>query len=178
MASHRLRWTIPILAGLFLGVALLTSVGIYVTTRRAAQVPDVAVAAQPDAPPPIDATPETALTITTDPAGASVRVDDADHGTSPVSLRIPKGRNVTIVVQRDGYEPTRQIVTLDHDKQAVTLTLRPIPVAPDAGTLAGSALPPRHVGSGGPKRNPGRGSAGSGSAANPKFNPDDAVGGD
>lgn len=184
MATQRLRRTIPILAALFFGVAVLTGVGIYFTTRKGPRNPEAAVAPQPDAPPlpppSIDAIPETTLTITTDPVGAAVHVDGTDRGNAPVSVRLPKGRSVTISVQREGYAPTQQTVLLDHDKQSITLTLRPIPVAnPDAG--AGSATPPRHTGSAStpPKRNPGRGSAGSaGTGSATKFNPDDAVGGD
>ncbi len=188
MASQRLRRTIPILAALFLGVAVLTGVGIYITTRRATTTPEVVTTTQPDAPRVIDAPPrpvdaaidaavETTLTITTGPVGAKVRVNGADQGTSPVTVRLPRGISATVDVQLDGYEPSHQVVPLDHEAQALTLTLRPILATPDAGTQAGgsTAAPPRNGNS--IKKPPGRNNAGSGSSTKP-FNPDDAVGGD
>lgn len=183
MASQRLRRTMPILAGIFVGVAILTGIGVYATTRRSASpTPEIDAALPADATRSVDVAPETALTITTDPVGAIVRINGVDRGTSPVTLRVPKGQQITIDVRRDGYEPTGQIAVMDHDAQAIALTLRSAapPVPPDANVAEGSAATSRQTGSV-PKK-PGRGSNDKPptpkdpTPKDPKFNPDDAVG--
>ena len=175
MTARGLRRAVPILAGIFVGVAVLVGVGVYV--KRSNLTPEAASAWPADAPPSVDAPSETELTITTDPAGSIVRIDDADRGTSPVTLRIPKGRRITISARRDGYAPVRQIVVMNHDAQAIALTLHPAMAPADAGVSEGSAATSRKTGSAGSV--PRRGSRGSGDksqpAEKPTFNPDDAV---
>ena len=177
-SSRRLRRTVSILAAIFIGVAALSASAIYVTTRRNNVLAPEAVTVQADAPRPIDAPAlsQTMLTITTEPAGASVHVDGIDRGASPVTVRVPKGQRVTIDVQRDGYEPTKQVAAMDHDAQAIAITLRlaQIPVTPDAGVAVDAAPAPRL-----PIKKPSnRGSNDKPPPPpkDPKFNPDDAVG--
>lgn len=121
-----LRRDVTILAGVFLGVATLTGFGVYATTRKSRRPGAQGISAVPLANikrSSVNQVPETALTVTTDPAGAAVCVDGLERGVSPLTLRVPRGREVTIDVGHDGYAPERQIVETNLDRQSILLKL-------------------------------------------------------
>jgi hypothetical protein len=66
------------------------------------------------------------LTITSDPPGANIFVDDVFQGKTPVTLKYKAGmrdffKGFVIVVQKDGYLPVRREVS--YDLQSVTFRL-------------------------------------------------------
>jgi len=65
--------------------------------------------------------PKQHLKITTTPVGASVRVDNAEVGRSPVELDLPRGQHV-IVAQTPWHHPAVQSVALD-DAAQIALVL-------------------------------------------------------
>ena len=88
---------------------------------------------------PSDTSPEPPATgwvlVRTVPLGATVRIDGADRGRTPLSLRdVPFGRRV-VEVRRDGFEAvTREVQLSSADPvAAIGLALSPLPAAETPG---------------------------------------------
>ena len=66
---------------------------------------------------------EVGVALVLSPIDAHVYVDGRDLGAMPVEVRVKKGKTVEAEVKRDGYWSRK--VTLDSDKQTVTVRLAP-----------------------------------------------------
>ncbi len=96
------------------------------------------------APAAAPAGPIGSLRVVTTPVGATVTVDGAVRGTSPLRLRNLTLAEHTIGISMDGFEPAEQRVRLTGRKaaQVVDLTLRPAHVAPTLGSVTITTDPP------------------------------------
>ncbi len=140
----------------------------------------------PTTAPTIDAATSTLLGeihISTQPPGATVKIDGRAQGPSPITLRLADGTRIAIVAEQDGFVAASQTFTVGQGRQELSLTLAPKPVAivvdagvPDAPspTSLVSGKTVKVVRPGKDSRARGSGSAKAGSAG---YNPND-VGGD
>ena len=79
---------------------------------------------------PVPAKPETAsLLVRTSPAGASVAVDGALRGTTPLTLRDLALGTKTLVISRAGYVPIERSITLTADRPSRSVDVQLTPVA-------------------------------------------------
>ena len=171
-APHRARPTGRWLAaGLgVVAIAAISGTGVYLATRTN----------QPGASTSGGAPAQVTLTVTTEPAGAVVRIGNSERGRSPVALQVDRGTSVTIDVAYDGYEPDHRTVQVDTAALEMRITLRPAahiaPVLVDGGVAVTKVIPdaaaekPVVVK---PKTRPPKSK---GSAAGSTFDPNDALG--
>ncbi|HEU0029911.1 MAG TPA: serine/threonine-protein kinase [Kofleriaceae bacterium] len=166
-SRRRLPWIIGAAASS--AVAVIAIVVVASKSRDTEPTTDVTPSAAPSetrpAPPPM-------LTITTTPPGATIRVDGAAKGVSPVRLEVARGTRVVVSAEHDGFEPTSQTVEMGANDQTFALALVTPRTVVDAGTLidAASTAATKPARPNKPHR-PTSGSAGS------AFNPNE-VGGD
>jgi TonB family protein len=112
------------------------------TGRRAAQVVELTLR-------PVRVAPTTgSISVTTEPAGATITVDGAPLGGSG-SIDVPAGRH-TVRAVLDGHEPASQEVEIEAGTTAqVSLTLKEIVVAPTGPLdLARVEIKPRQIAGG------------------------------
>ncbi len=156
---------VPIL----IGVAAVVGIGLFIysqqnpagttddvgTISEADETPDTSVA-EPDAAAadgemaaiPEDA-PRVEVRVATSPPGASVEVaGEAQEGETPFAIRLPIGHEVEVVVSKDGFVSSRQMVTATEDQGPLTVQLEPMPwvvavsVTPsDARVVSAGATP-------------------------------------
>ncbi len=104
------------------------------------------------------ATPTAAmLEITTDPTGATVRVDGISKGTSPLKVSVARGSRVVVDAELAGYQHASRTFSIASAEPSVTLALAALPtIASDAGVAdavvtattpdaRGPSKPPRKV---------------------------------
>ncbi|MBX3162151.1 MAG: serine/threonine protein kinase [Deltaproteobacteria bacterium] len=70
---------------------------------------------------------EAQLTITTSPTGAHVSVDGRARGASPVTGAFPRGAELVIDVESDGFMAARRAIVLDAEVRTLHITLAPRP---------------------------------------------------
>ncbi len=68
---------------------------------------------------------ETTVALAVDPLDAHVLDGDKDLGTSPVLVKVPEGKSLTLAVRRKGYKDGS--VTIDGSKTKVSVTLSRVP---------------------------------------------------
>ncbi len=132
------RRALWIAAGAAIGVVAIVAVILGVSKTREAAAPEPTAVATPNqarpAPPPI-------LTITTTPAGATIRVDGVAKGLSPVRLEVVRGARVVVAAEREGFEPVSQPVEIGPNDQTFSLALVAVPAVVDAGALIDASAP-------------------------------------
>jgi hypothetical protein len=138
---------VAVAVGSGLALVLLVVVASYLIALSAApSQPAMADAVPPrpapaaEKPPVVSAPPPTRLRVTTQPAGARVKVDGMDVGTAPLEVSL-RGRGL-IVAESPGHEKASQAYDAARDTGPVQLTLRPKPAVitmkvdpPDAAVL-------------------------------------------
>jgi hypothetical protein len=114
-----------------------------------ARPPAAAAATSPSAPAAISPAPAPSLLtaiVTTTPLGARVRIEAANLPArvdrSPITIHVAAGLPLHIRAELEGFTTVMQDATIEHEGQAVTLTLSPLnTVAPEAKTVR-RMLPP------------------------------------
>jgi eukaryotic-like serine/threonine-protein kinase len=80
-------------------------------------------------PPSVAAAAPVTVTVTTDPTGASVRIETANTpiavAPSPVTVHVARGTQLRIRAELDGFEPVSRDAVADQQRQAVILALTP-----------------------------------------------------
>jgi hypothetical protein len=67
------------------------------------------------------------LTVISQPAGAIIFIDGAEHGAAPVSIRsITEGRH-TLVAEMSGYQPRSLDIDVPVRDNQISVTLEPLP---------------------------------------------------
>ncbi|MEJ7602007.1 MAG: serine/threonine-protein kinase [Kofleriaceae bacterium] len=182
-AHRRSRWPWIIgAAGLSMGVVVTVAV----VASAPVAVPRAALPASADGSVQPATTNMTTLTIISEPAGASVRLDGVERGRAPTSVQVVRGRQVGLDVSHDGYQPTTQVVTPDREAQTVTVALRPVEaqvVSHDAGVTPLDAAPGEVAAEirttrskQQPKKRPAGRTRVDSKSTEPGFDPNDAVG--
>ncbi len=77
------------------------------------------------------------VTVTSDPAGATITSGDETLGTTPATVPVMAGSR-ELVVQRDGFKTWRQLLTVEAGEQ---LDLPPIELQPADGILTVTSVP-------------------------------------
>ncbi len=125
-SGRRRSWT------LVLGLALVGAIAATVWLALSMRVATLGEAFQPARlllfgthiePRESSATDDVGVALVLSPIDAHVYVDGRDLGAMPVEVRVKKGKTVEAEVKRDGYWSRK--VTLDSDKQTVTVRLAP-----------------------------------------------------
>ncbi|MCE9669039.1 protein kinase [Myxococcus stipitatus] len=148
---------IPLVPVVAAGAGLLLAAGALVALRGpagATPLPTQPVAQpvhvereQPTAPPPAPTRPTpppveeegqtVALAVVTSPAGATVSIDGAARGVTPMTLQLEKGApNVAVTLELTGYEPVTREVSAADDELRLELRRQ----------QGGSARPPSGTG--------------------------------
>ena len=97
---------------------------------------------QPATPVPAPASDTARLLVRTSPAGASVAVDGAPRGTTPLTLRDLALGTRTLVISRPGYVPVERSITLTADRPSRSVEVQLTPVArPARASRAPAAAP-------------------------------------
>lgn len=95
--------------------------------------------------PTITATTGGRLTITSEPSGAGILVDGEMTGTTPLELADISPGNHTLGIQKDGYQPVIENITVRENETAtVGRTLVPLTTSPS--TVPATSPPPTTIG--------------------------------
>jgi uncharacterized protein (TIGR02266 family) len=85
---------------------------------------------QPTVAPPVEAAPVVAtvdLPVSSEPAGAEVKVDGVTAGNTPLSLKLAQGKTVQISLHLPGFAAKVESVNVEADMPARSVTLDPLP---------------------------------------------------
>ena len=112
------------------------------STRPAVAPP---VPSAPPPPAPSAAPSPVTATIATEPPGATVRIEAPDlppkAERSPLTIHVRPGTRVRLRAELEGFQAGRQDTTIDHDGQAVVMTLVPLQAPPSQAKTIPHATP-------------------------------------
>ena len=99
------------------------------------------------------ASPTTDLTITSDPPGAHIVLDDAETGLSTPAVlpQQPRGQKLHLELRKGGYEPWSRTVALLLPEQLTSATLSPMTTVEEGGALTENSVGEKAKSRGRPK---------------------------
>jgi len=127
-----------VIAVAVLGVAALAGAAIKLGSSTPRATPEATPRSEQKAPAavtvvPPQATPVVALrqvTITSEPMDAHIVLDGKDLGEQPISVDVPEGKNVEVLIVREGYKNARLVLDGSEGKQSIKLEKAQAPVRP------------------------------------------------
>jgi len=113
--------------GAVLVVAVVaTSIAIVATrddTPVTASAPSLAAGEPPASPKPLRPPTMPTLTVTSDPTGASIRIDQQERGKTPLEIPVASNSRLVIEAVLPGFEPVTQVITIDRDANTASFKL-------------------------------------------------------